>query len=226
MSTGGEDVAADRRRARRRRSCPASTAADPARAAGSGWRPCRRRTPWTTTAERHLDVEGVERRPRGSRSSPPRSRSRRATARPPRDGSRTKASASRVPTAAVDGTVASRRIVRPQNVSCDADEKRRSRSPGTSAISRKIRITPPAIAAGTIVSPAGAGPSKTPVRSRIPLISRVEHVDRVEEDEEGDHPRRRLLARHPRLAQRPVGEHDAAGAAGREQPRRREARPS
>ena len=78
-----------------------------------------------------------------------------------------------MPTAAVDGTVASRRIIRPVNFSCDADEKRRSRSPGTSAISRKITITPPAIAAGTIVRPAGAGTSKTPLLIRIPLISRV-----------------------------------------------------
>src|SRR5258705_388635 len=68
----------------------------------------------------------------------------------PRDGSRTKASASRTPVDAVEGTVASPRIDRPQNFSSVASEKRRSRSPGTSAISRKIRITPPAIADDTL----------------------------------------------------------------------------
>ena len=112
----------------------------------------------------------------------------------------------------------------PRSAPATPAEKRRSRSPGTSAQQQEDEITPPAIAAGTIVSPAGAGPSKTPVRSRIPLIDQRQHVDRVEEDEEGDHPRGRLLARHPGLAQRPVGEDDPAGAAGREQPRRRQAR--
>ena len=34
-------------------------------------------------------------------------------------------------------------------------------------------MTPPPIAAGTIVRPAGAGPEKTPARSRIPLMTRV-----------------------------------------------------
>ena len=67
-----------------------------------------------------------------------------------------------MPTAAVDGTVARRLAIRPQNFSCEACEKRRSRSPGTSAINRKTTMTPPPIAAGTIVRPAGAGPERTP----------------------------------------------------------------
>ena len=53
--------------------------------------------------ERDVDVEGVEARPEDRRCWPPRSRSRRATARPPRDGSRTKAIAVRVPLASVAG---------------------------------------------------------------------------------------------------------------------------
>ena len=55
-----------------------------------------------------------------------------------------------------------------------------------------------------------------------PVDHQAEHVDGVEEDEEGDHPAGGLRPLHPRLAERPVGEDDAARAAGREQPRRRQ----
>ena len=53
-----------------------------------------------------------------------------------------------------------------------------------------------------------------------------DEVEGVEEDEEGDHPADRLAPLHPGLAQGPVGEQDAAGAAGGEQPGRRQSRPS
>ena len=69
--------------------------------------------------------------------------------------------------------VSTRRSIRPQNPSCDVFEIRFSRSPGTSAKSRKTRRMTPASAAGTTVIPAGAGPLKTPVRSRMPLMTRV-----------------------------------------------------
>ena len=56
------------------------------------------------------------------------------------------------------GHVARRRSIRPQpGLVATRAEKRRSRSPGISAKSRKMTITPPAIAAGTMVMPAGAG---------------------------------------------------------------------
>ena len=73
----------------------------------------------------------------------------------------------------VSGTLATRTAIRPQRVSGEDSASRRWKSPGISAISRKIRITPPAIAAGTIVSPAGSGPVKTPVSSSAPLITSV-----------------------------------------------------
>ena len=57
-----------------------------------------------------------------------------------------------------------------------------------------------------------------------PAEDQREQVDGVHDDQEGDHPRRGLLTRHAGLAKRPVGEDDAAGAPGREQAGRREAR--
>ena len=40
------------------------------------------------------------------------------------------------------------------------------------------------------------------------------HVDGVEDDQERDHAAGRLAALHPRLSQRPIGEQNAARAAG------------
>ena len=48
-----------------------------------------------------------------------------------------------------------------------------------------------------------------------------QRVEGVVEGDEGDHPPGDVAAPHPGFAQRPVGERDAAGAAGREQQRRR-----
>ena len=48
-----------------------------------------------------------------------------------------------------------------------------------------------------------------------------QRVEGVVEGDEGDHPAGDVAAPHPGLAQRPVGEGDAAGAAGREEQRRR-----
>ena len=68
------------------------------------------------------------------------------------------------------------------------------------------------------------GPVEDPGAQQNPVEHQGEHVDGVEQDQEGHHPAGRLAPRHPGLAKRPVGEHDAAGAAGREQPGRRQAR--
>ena len=43
----------------------------------------------------------------------------------------------------------------------------------TSAARRKRVMIPPAIAAGTIVSPGGLAPARTPVRRRIPPMTRA-----------------------------------------------------
>ena len=83
-------------------------------------------------------------------------------------------------------------------------------------------MIPPAIAAGTTVRPGGAGPLRTPVAQQDPVDHDRQQVDAVEQDEEGQHPVRRLAPRHPGLAKRPVGEHDAARAASREEPGRGE----
>ena len=72
--------------------------------------------------------------------------------------------------------------------------------------------------------PGRVGAGKDARAKQDPADDQREQVDGVHDDEERDHPRRGLLARHARLAKRPVGEEDAAGAAGREQARRREAR--
>ena len=209
------------RRARRRRASPRRPRR-PRREAGSGWRTCRRRspgrrrraaptTPKALNEAQRIPICAAQKPIAPSSASPPRDGSR--TNRGPR-GCRPRASPGRSPGGARCG---------PVSCSCEAPEKRRSRSPGTSEISRKTRITPPAIAAGTIVIPGGRRAAEDAGAQQDPVDQQGDHVDRVEEDEEGDHPRGGLLARHPGLAQRPVGEDDAAGAAGREQPGRREA---
>ncbi len=68
------------------------------------------------------------------------------------------------------------------------------------------------------------GPVEDAGAKQNPVEHQGEHVDGVEQDQEGQHPAGRLAPRHPGLAKRPVGEHDAAGATGREQPGRRQAR--
>ena len=51
-----------------------------------------------------------------------------------------------------------------------------------------------------------------------------QRVEGVVQGEEGDHPPRHVVAPHAGLAQRPEGEHDPAGAARREEQRRRQPR--
>ena len=90
------------------------------------------------------------------------------TARPPRDGLRTKSIAVLVPLASVAGALASR-FARPSNLDpCAKRESRRSTSSGISAVSRPTTRIAPAIAAGTIVNPTGASPLRTPTRSSTP----------------------------------------------------------
>ena len=52
-----------------------------------------------------------------------------------------------------------------------------------------------------------------------------EGIEGVVEGDEGDHPPGDVATPHSRLAQRPVGDGDAAGAAGREEQGRRRPRP-
>ncbi len=90
------------------------------------------------------------------------------TASPPRDGLRTKSIAVRVPLASVAGALASRCASRWKRYPWAICVSRRSISSGISAISRKMIITAPAIAAGTIVNPTGASPLRTPARRSTP----------------------------------------------------------
>ena len=132
-----------RRRARGRRAAkvpiiPASTAADPA-GRGEQVGDHADEEALDDDRQRDLRVEGRERRPEDADVAPPRSRSRRRPRARPREGSRTKAIAvadagRRASPARSPGGAA----IRPENRSCDAAETRRSRSPGISAISRKI----------------------------------------------------------------------------------------
>ena len=59
-----------------------------------------------------------------------------------------------------------------------------------------------------------------PGAQQDPEDDQRERVEGVMEGEEGDHPPADVAPPHPRFAQRPVGERDAAGAAGGEEPRR------
>ena len=92
-----------------------------------------------------------------------------STASPPRDGLRTKSIAVRVPLASVAGTLASRCARRLEPVSL-----REAREAALEVVGNQRdqqdddQDRSPAIAAGTIVSPTGASPLSTPVRSRTP----------------------------------------------------------
>ena len=122
---------------------------------------------------RDVDVEGLERRPEDPDLRRPE---------PDRPGER---------------EPAARRVAdeRDRPPGADRDRRRRGREPpghpapemsparprrtgargrrAPAPCSRKMMITPPAKAAGTMVRPGGAGRSKTPVESRMPLMTRV-----------------------------------------------------
>ena len=203
---------------------PASTAPTPPGASGNRLATMPTKKPWTTTPR-----AGPRRRRRGSspRGSPMLAAQKPiapATARPPRRGWRTKAIAVRVPWARVAGTspAAARSAPKPPRGA--------SRDPPLEVLGQqrhqqtRSTIATPAIAAGTIVARERRSPGEHAGAQQDPEDDQRQQVDRVEEDQEGDHPAGRLAPLHPRLAQRPVGEHDPAGAAGREQPRRRQPR--
>ena len=84
---------------------------------------------------------------------------------------------------------------------------RRSMSCGISAISRSPgRSRSPRSPPGRSSPRPSSRRCSTPVRSRTPQTISASVYQMYEAAEEGDHPARRLAPRHPRLAQRPVGE--------------------
>ena len=199
---------------------PASTAPTPPGAKGIRLATMPMKKPWTTTAERDADPEGLEARPRGSRCCAAQKPIAPATASPPRRGMADQ----------VEGgpDAVGERSPGPSPAGGPAPARRwpwakrairRSKSAGISAIEhRRGRSPPPAIAAGTIVtSTAGLA------RQHAGAQQDAEDDQRQRVDRCTGGPRKAtirvadLAPRHPRLAQRPVGEHDASGAAGREE---------
>ena len=101
---------------------------------------------------------------------------------------------------------------------------RRSKSPGSSDTTRNTAIT---------TAPKIAGIDRDGERRRSGKDPEVEaeaadhqrgHVDAVQQRHEGDHPAGDDAPLHSRPPQRPRRQRDAAGAGGREQPRRGQAR--
>ena len=208
------------RRGRRRRSCRRRPRRPRPAPAGRGWRPCRGRSP----GRRRPAARGRRRRgrrPRGRRCWSPRSRRRRAPrGRRARGGRRARARSGTPPPPSPAPWRRWRGTARARSPWAKG-ASRRSRSGGISAIRTPITSSSPATAAGMIVSSTESLPLQHPGPQQDPEDDQRQRVEGVVEGEEGDHPPGDVAARHPRLAQRPVGEGDAAGAAGREEQRRR-----
>ena len=176
-----------------------------------------RKKPWTTTPSGHRDVEGVEARPEDRDVGRPRSRSRRRRPARRRSGGGRRRSPCGCPGRRSPARWRARLAILPKRPEVWRSI-RRSKSSGSSAISRPMTI------ASRRQRRRDHGPGERRLAREHPGPQQHaedhqrDQVDRVEDDQERDHPADRLAPLHPGLAQRPVGEQDAAGAAGREEP--------
>ena len=200
---------------------PASTVPTPAAGDGTRFATIPTKKPWTTTPN-GTSTPNAWKPPTGSRCCPPRSRSRRRRTRARAAGcacgrSRCarRSPASRAAPPARAATLREPRVaLEAVDPALDVarDQRDQPQQQDRAAGDRR----------GHDRHRQGSSPGSTLGAQQHAEDDQREQVDRVQDHEERDHPAGRPAPRHAGLAQRPVGQRDAARAGGREQRRRRQ----